>query len=295
MDVTQARLRAAPAVFGASGIFSWAPCFALVLVLVLALSFALAFPSAAFAWGSIGHRVVGQVADLGLTPAAAAQVSKIIGTNSLGDVATWMDDVRNKPEGHGLKAWHFESVGACDASKATCLDKNCAGPQIEAAIATLRSGKGDQLKALRVLVHLIGDIHQPLHTAENNGDFGGNFVILTNRKCIDAGGNSIDCNLHTYWDNSLVKAALGKQTERDFVAMLSKMSVNTAGDAESWVRESNGLAKTKVHTYEGFACQIGPNRVALDAGYDQAAIPAVTEQLAKAGQRLAAVLNDIYP
>jgi hypothetical protein len=205
-----------------------------------------------------------------------------------------MDDVRNKPEGHGMKAWHFESVDACDAAKVKCLDKNCAGPQIEAAIATLRSGRGDQLKALRVLVHLIGDIHQPLHTSENAGDFGANFVILNNRKCMAVDGSTVDCNLHTYWDNSLVKAALGKQSDRDFVAMLSKMSVTTAGDAERWVRESNGLARTKVHTYEGFACQVGPNRVSLDAEYDRAAVSFVTEQLAKAGQRLAAVLNDIY-
>jgi len=254
----------------------------------------MALPSAVFAWGSIGHRIVGQVADAGLTPTAAARVSKIIGTNSLGDVATWMDDVRNKPEGRGLKAWHFESVGACDGANAQCLEKNCAGPQIEAAIAALRSGEGDQLKALRVLVHLLGDIHQPLHTAENNGDFGGNLVILKNRQCVDANGNAINCNLHAYWDNMLVKAALGKRSEQEFVAKLSKISVSTAGDAQIWIRESNALARTKVHTYDGFACRVGPNSVALDDGYDPVAIPVVTEQLAKAGQRLAVILNDIY-
>lgn len=255
---------------------------------------ALMLPSAVFAWGSIGHRLVGQVADTGLKPTAAAKVSKIMGTNSLGDVANWMDQVRDTPEGKALRPWHFESVDACDSSKVKCQSNACAGPQIEAAIATLRSGKGDRLKALRVLVHLVGDIHQPLHTAENGGDIGGNLVVLENRKCVDKNGSTVDCNLHTYWDNNLVKAAMGKRSEKEFIGALSKTSVSTAGNAEAWIKESNGVAKASVHTYEGFACHVGPNRVRLGAGYDQAAIPVVTEQLAKAGQRLAAILNDIY-
>lgn len=270
------------------------PISAVLAQIVAALWLALAPASPALAWGSIGHRLVGQVADAHLMPPAAAKVSKIMGTNSLGDAANWMDAVRGKPEGKGMDSWHFQSVQACDASKVQCHANNCAGPQIEAAIATLKSGRGDTLRALRILVHLVGDIHQPLHAAENGGDRGGNLVVLKNRMCIDRQGNVVNCNLHTYWDNSMVKAAKGLRTDKDFVKELSKISVSTSGDAEAWIKESNALAESKVHSYTGFACQIGRNKVSVNAAYDKAAAAVVSEQLARAGQRLAAVLNEIY-
>jgi hypothetical protein len=67
-----------------------------------------ASPSAAFTCGNVGHRVVAQVAHSALTPATAAQLSKLVGTNSLGDVANWMDPVRNLPDAEGMKPWHRE-------------------------------------------------------------------------------------------------------------------------------------------------------------------------------------------
>ena len=165
---------------------------------------------------------------------------------------------------------------------------------MKAGGANDQKSKAKRLKALRVLVHVLGDIHQPLHTAEN-GDRGGNFVKLHNRMCVDfETGKPVECNLHSYWDNNLVKAAMGKRTEKEFVSELSKMSVPTTGSAESWITESNGLAKAKVHTYKGFACNAGSNTVSLGNDYDTAAIPVIKEQLAKAGARLATILNDIY-
>lgn len=248
----------------------------------------------ALAWGSIGHRLVGQVADKDLTPQAAARVSKIMATNSLGDVANWMDTVRSTPEGKVMRPWHYQSVDACDVDQVQCQGGKCAGPKIEAAVASLRTGQGDQLKALRVLVHLVGDVHQPLHTAENRGDIGGNLVIISNRNCVQYDGTIAKCNLHTYWDNNLVKSAMGKRSEKEYVRDLAEMSVSTGGDAESWIKESNQLAKSTAHNYTGFACQIGPNKIKLSKAYDIAAAPIVSDQLAKAGKRLAALLNDIY-
>lgn len=251
-------------------------------------------PSLAWAWGSIGHRVIGQVADTQLSPRAAAKVSRIMGSNSLGDVANWMDQVRSTPEGQEMKPWHFESVDVCDVSSIKCENDRCASPQIEAAIAALRSGEGDQLKSLRVLVHLVGDIHQPLHAAENHGDYGGNLVTLDNRFCVNYDGTTSECKLHSYWDNSLVKLALGTRTERELVKELAAVSVSVDGNAEAWVKESNGIAKSRAHNYEGFACGIGPNHVRLASEYDRDATAVVTEQMARAGHRLAAILNDIY-
>lgn len=262
---------------------------------------AFGLPSAVHAWGSIGHRVVGQVADQHLSPQAASATSRIVGTNSLGDVANWMDEVRGTSEGQRMRPWHYDSVDVCAPAPATCRDDDCASHRIERAIETLKREDGEtkasrarQLKALRVLVHLVGDVHQPLHAAENH-DGGGNAVIIENRWCIDYRTNQpVQCNLHTYWDNSLVKAAKGQRSEREFVEALAAMSVPSGGDAAAWIVESNGRAKDHVHVYEGFACGAGGNRVSLAADYDAQAVPVVEQQLATAGARLAAVLNAIY-
>lgn len=249
----------------------------------------------AHAWGAIGHRVIGQVADSQLTPRAASKVSKIMNNGSLGSVANWMDDVRSTPDGMRMRPWHYQSISACDKAETACDHEQCAGPQIEKAIGTLKSGKGNQLKALRVLVHLVGDIHQPLHAAENGGDRGGNLVFLANRYCIDyKTQRPVNCNLHTYWDNMLVKAVKGDGPEKDLVFSLAAASVSTAGDVRSWLDGSNELARSTAHHYEGFACKKGHNTVSVNDDYDRDAAEAVRAQLAAAGHRLARILNDIY-
>ncbi len=158
---------------------SWRCC-ALVLI---AISTLVSFENA-LAWGSIGHRIIGQVADKHLTPKAALRISQIIGTNSLGDVATWMDDVRGTKEGQAMADWHFQRVEACGGKPGECHHNKCAGPKIDEQIDALRSNNGNQKKAMRVLVHLVGDVHQPLHAAENR-DGGGNGVIIANRWCMN--------------------------------------------------------------------------------------------------------------
>lgn len=177
-----------------------------------------------------------------------------------------------------MKPWHFQSVDVCNPAPAQCPFDNCAEKRIDSAIQTLRTYKGKseaawqaRLKALRVLVHVVGDIHQPLHAAENN-DLGANSVTLNNRKCVDyQTGQPVDCKLHAYWDNNLVKSAMGKLTEKKFAIQLSKTQTATKDlNVASWIAESNAIAKTSVHTCDGFACQIGKNKVSLASGYDSA-------------------------
>ena len=260
--------------------------------MLIAMSTFVSFDSA-LAWGSIGHRIVGQVADKHLTPKAALSVSQIIGTNSLGDVATWMDDVRGTKEGQAMADWHFQRVDACGGAPGKCFHKNCAGPRIEEQIETLRSNEGDQKKAMQVLVHLVGDVHQPLHAAENH-DGGGNGVIIANRWCKNMKGENVLCNLHTYWDNTLVKLARGNSSDAEFVKALAAMDADGGGTPDSWIKESNELASQRVHTYAGFACSVAKKDVLLDSAYDEASTTLVKSRLATAGKRLAVLLNEIY-
>ena len=159
-----------------------------------------------------------------------------------------------------MALWHFK-YRPVQSSPAACAKDECAGRHIQLAIETLKTVRGSdtksmekQLEALRVLVHLVGDVHQPLHTAENR-DGGGNAVVLTNRTCIDFHTHKpVHCKLHSYWDNSLFKAAKGSISDKAFVAELAAMSVSSGGDPESWISESNGLANEGPHL-QGFAAR----------------------------------------
>ena len=263
--------------------------------LVLCLA-ALALPCTALAWGTAGHRVVGLVAEQGLSPKASAAVREVLAGESLADVANWMDEVRSTPEGKAMRPWHYDRVDACLATRDNCPNDDCATKRIELAVATLRGNAGtdDKRKALKVLVHLVGDLHQPLHAAEND-DHGGNEVTISNRMCQDfASKKDMPCNLHSYWDTQLVRLAIAKSTETQFAKSLGKINVAPNSNPATWLRESNTLAKTKAHNYQGFACKVGKNEITLDAAYDAAAVRVVRRQLGRAGARLAVLLNDIY-
>lgn len=177
---------------------------------------------AAWGWGAEGHRVVGYVADAELTPKARIAVRRILKSDSLASAANWMDAVRDTPEGKSMQRWHFVTMKACGAAVPSCKNGNCAPGRIEWARDVLRTASPDDaLKALRVLVHLVGDVHQPLHAADNS-DYGGNGSVVTNRMCVEFGATQpTACKLHTYWDSSLVKVALRGQSEQDAAAAWS--------------------------------------------------------------------------
>ena len=261
------------------------------------------FCTGVFAWGKDGHRVVGVVADNHLSAKARIAVRKIMQSDSLAGVANWMDEVRNTPEGDAMKPWHFESVEVCTQQHAPCAHDQCASKQIEKAVQMLKTSSSppEQLQALRVLVHLVGDIHQPLHAAENGGDHGANAVQLLNRPvCLDYNTKKPGaCNLHQYWDNTLVRKAMRGQSEKQFAHNLVN-KISTAGHTDNapqiaaWISGANALAKSTAYNYSTFACHAGAAEVTLSDSYDKAALAVVQQQLGLAGVRLAGILNGIF-
>lgn len=268
-----------------------------------AAAFSIGFTAQALAWGASGHRVVGYIADGDLGPKARIAVHQIMNNDSLSSVATWMDDIRNDPTfGKKTREWHFDDVPVCKAGPTPCKDGNCAHAQIANAISTLKGSQShdDQLFALRVLVHLVGDIHQPLHSADN-GDRGGNDVFLTNRvQCFNYKTRKpAACNLHQYWDTTLLKGTLRGITEYDYAKSLSTKFPAKDTDSKSpeeWIGESTGLAKTTVYgKLDDAACsRPGGFSTTVSATYDVEAREMIAEQLARAGHRLGALLNSIY-
>lgn len=178
------------------------------LCLPWAFYLVLLLPANVFGWGATGHRVVALIAEDNLTPQAAAAVQSLIGPETLVDVANWPDWIRSDPAWDFAAPWHYVSVP--DGKTYEESPKNEDGDvyaKINDFIAVLRdpeASKKDKAIALKWLVHLVGDIHQPLHVG----------------RVEDRGGNEIKCkwfgedtNLHRVWDSELIDAADLSYTE----------------------------------------------------------------------------------
>jgi hypothetical protein len=282
-----------------------------MLCLVAWLFLASAFAARAQAWGPQGHRTVGAIADRLLNAGARAQVAQLLsddrdkfgnssGRSSLEAVADWADEIYGTPAAHA--AWHYDDMPVCGSQPLAhfCPGGECNSEALKRLIALLadrRSSAPARNEALKWVVHLVGDLHQPLHAADNH-DRGGNGVQVALLGVRTRGRES----LHRAWDNDLVRLALHtrnrQQTPPDIDALTleSQQLVRDAGQGtpDTWTIESNNLARNVAYRYPGFACDAAPGGiVVLGPEYQQTAEDVIHERLLLAGARLAAVLNGI--
>jgi len=263
----------------------------------------------ALAWGPQGHRTIGAIADRLLTPGAHAAVLQLLeddrdkfgnpsGRTTLESVSEWADELHGTPAAR--PAWHYDDGPICGSEEKTryCPDGQCNTGQLKRLIGVLgdaRAPAAERNEALKWVVHLVGDIHQPLHAADN-GDHGGNLVLVVLEGVHTRGRE----NLHRAWDSDLVQRALHarnrQQPPRDIDALTGEAANLERevgqGTPESWARESNNLARNVAYHYAGFACNSLPSGVVvLDAAYLDDAEVVVRERLLLAGARLANLLN----
>ncbi len=269
-------------------------------IFALTLSLLLVQTQVAFGWGQEGHSIIAELAQRRLTPDAAAQVGTILGKgHSLASISSWADDVRDAhPETY---KWHFVDIPLAD----TTYDpvKECVpGPKGDCAIAALERLKhilqcstdpAERLDELRFAVHLLGDIHQPLHTVDEAR--GGNDIAVT----VTFKGVTCrkDCELHTnfhaVWDVTLIErtvwdwGAYVDKLENGFLAAPeAKDPALVAGTPADWVLQTHAAAVT--------IWNAKPESNELDDTYYQAVLPVVDKQLALCGLRAAAWLNDAF-
>lgn len=241
----------------------------------------------ALAWGPEGHVVVAELAESRLTDSARVAVRRLLGDTTFVSIATWADEVRlTEPE---TARWHFVDLDIGEAQykpERDCRPSatgDCLLAALERFIATLRHPHAPQetrATALKFIVHLVADLHQPLHCADNH-DHGGNDVAVQ--------FFMEPTNLHRIWDSGLLqKTGL---RERDYVRHLEGWLARhdahalTKGTIVSWTLESHAIAVHHIYP------DLPPNRHLAGAYYDTH-IRFVDEQLAKAGVRLAKVLNE---
>lgn len=235
------------------------------------------------AWGEFAHRVIGRVAEQRLSPHAQQEVYRLLGSQTLADVSDDADEWRSsRPE---TSPWHYVNIpfsATTYISDRDCPQNNCVIAAIEryrAILADKRQEYAARREALIFLVHLVADLHQPLHCINNN-DRGGNDVAVTFFGEPDT--------LHSVWDFDLL--ARPRLRERAYTKRLNAIlaTQNVAdlkrGTVIDWALESHAIAKA--HAY-----QLPPNRE-IRSGYYKANIPVVDNQLIKAAVRLAWMLNE---
>ncbi|HVL66920.1 MAG TPA: S1/P1 nuclease [Vicinamibacterales bacterium] len=292
------------------------------------------------AFGETGHRIIGTLAELHLRDSRAlGEVRRILRPGeSLADAAYWPDAIKNplyldedseifRLNHPGHDTYHYANLPF--QASAYALDVPGARPTDAVQIAresirVLRTGKGmfTPREALRMLAHLAGDIHQPLHVGNAFVSAAGPLEFVVPKGPTGwrttLGGNALvygaenRFNLHSYWDSHAVNLARGGDDAPTYAARLMKEFEPTAawrgrGAAEEWPAQwaTEGLAHAK-EAYRGLTlvAYLGPDdakrtahrwQIEQPAGYDDRARPLVRQQMAMAGYRLAAVLRAIWP
>jgi len=259
---------------------------------ILALALALVAMNV-LAWGPIGHQTTGYIAQSLLTPEASIRLNAIIPSADLGQVATWMDDERVglKKTFPGSAQWHFYNLPVCDdkPKKDICEKDNCAVYRIDEyaqILADPNASRADQEFAVRVIVHVVGDLHQPLHAGDNN----------------DRGGNQLKvgehASLHSTWDKAFVNTLARGRSSKELAQAIKGNHADEilswqTGDPLSWANESNQIArKTAYGQLPNFSCDVAHLQIdGLSKSYIDQSLPLVEQRLAMAGSRIAFVLN----
>lgn len=256
----------------------------------LIVAFALVYaPIAASAWGLLGHRIVGEIADSYLTPNARKGIKQILGNETLAMSANWADFIKSDTSYRYLNNWHYVNLpeGLDKGGLSNFLDgfkeANIYSKTNE-MIALLKDPKTPADKkvfAMRLLVHLMGDMHQPMHTARKE-DLGGNRIFVT-----WFGQKS---NLHRVWDEQLIDYQQLSYTE-----YTKAINFATPQQLAEWNEAS--LKDCVFESYEIcnkiYATGI-KNDDKLSYNYNFDWIGTLNNQLLKGGVRLAKVLNEIY-
>lgn len=255
-----------------------------------------ALPGEAFAWGAEGHRIVALIAADRLSPLARTQVGALLDSPdyrvAMEEGSTWAD--RIKFQRPNTRPWHYVDIeiGSGGYKKdRDCPNDDCIVAQIERDETILRDHRLAQpvrAEALRFLIHFIGDLHQPLHCADNHDRGGNELKVLVGRRSE---------NLHAVWDDNVVQS-LGRDPElvaSELESQIAPIKVRSwvRGSTSDWANESFHIAEREIFSQlPGAGETVMP--VILPRDYASRERPVTAEQLEKAGVRLAAVLNAAF-
>jgi hypothetical protein len=255
-----------------------------LLLLIPFLFFMKSSSDEAVFWGKNGHRATGEIAEKHLTRKAKRSIDKILKGQSLAFVATYADEIKSDKKYNKYYSWHYINMDLDQTYEEA--EKNPKGDLvtgINTCIEILNdknSSDDEKNFHLKMLVHFMGDLHQPMHIGRKE----------------DKGGNSIQVewfgkgsNLHRVWDTNMIDDWEMSYIElADNADDLSKIQIETIekGTLIDWVNEVHIVTNEVYNSVEK-----GEN---LRYKYSYNHFGTVRTQLQKGGIRLAKVLNDIF-
>lgn len=278
-------------------------------------------PITSWSWGAGGHMMTAQIAFARLNPRARAKANALLAipinpaevtAKSLNfiNAAHWADDLRPFKEFDSFKELHFiDYPFSTDGTPLPTIPPPNIVTALEENVQILKTStdQNAQAQALRLIIHFVGDIHQPLHCATRvdktnpQGDRGGNLVSLM---ITDKNGQPKKTNLHSFWDGGIgafppsgpnfappplsqIPAAATKARAGN-PATAAGVKLNDPANFKAWSEESFALAKSVA--YDGITDGSTPS-----AAYRKAALKVANQRVAWGGYRLAALLNFIWP
>lgn len=240
---------------------------------------------AAYGWGQKGHDVVAYIAECHLTPEAKATAETLLGGKSIVYYANWLDNASHTPDYAYTKTWHYKNIDRDENWYTARLEEK--GDIVTALEKEMKilgdetQNMEDRALALKIVVHLMGDIHQPMHMGHRS-DLGGNkwpvkFFGKTNK-------------LHSVWDSSILEAG-HKWSYTEWQYQIDRT------DAEEEAKITESLAPSvwakETYQYAGEIYEKTPQE--SNISYDEIAgwTPLIEQQLLRGGLRLAKVLNTL--
>jgi len=237
-------------------------------------------------WGKTGHRIVGEIAERQLSDDVKDIVYDILDGESLAVVSTWPDEMRSNPEFDKFSHWHYVNLPLDKEYPEVKHTKDNVVTIIERCVAILKSPSSDkEMKKfyLKYLVHLVGDLHQPMHTGRYE-DYGGSKISLTfkGRK-----GSDNKTNLHVLWDTNLID---------DFKMSYTEWSNHLQNKyRKEVVKQSNTLEWTfESHWWARDIYKNTPEGSYLSYDYVYKYQPVLEKRLYYAGVRLGNLIQDIF-
>ena len=255
------------------------------ITIVIALTF---FINYGFAWGVLGHRIVGEIAYTYLTPKAKKNIALLLGNESIAMSSNWADFIKSDPQYNYLYNWHFLNVPPSlkeaefmkYISNDTAVNAYTKIMFLEKELDNKVTDKATKAMYLKLLIHIVGDIHQPLHLGHVD-DKGGNTIKVT--------WFNEPSNIHQVWDEKLINFQQLSYTEYVRVINFSKASERDAWQKQplsEWLYESYQLADL---VYKDIQMD-----EKLSYTYNFRYITILNQQLLKGGVRLAGILNEVF-
>jgi hypothetical protein len=241
-------------------------------------------------WGCLGHQTIGLIAERHLTLKTKAALAYYLGNQNLGEAGIWADEIRIRPQYKNTNAWHHISLPSGLSypdfeKKVITLPQNNiykALIQCEWELSDSCKTRQEKTEALKFIIHLVGDLHQPMHVSRAEDRNGNKIHVSFNGRGMD---------LHALWDTRLLE-----HTGLTAELLADQWDKATPAQIKEW--QSDPLIRWLWESYQvstQLYREIGQmDSPTITKEYYQKLLPILEERIEKAGIRLAGLLNELF-